>query len=398
MKIIDINMFAKHKLNYAFVALFSLLAMACSEKKFEVKGEIKEATDSLLYFENMSLEGAVVVDSVKLDANGRFSFSKDATSAPEFYRLRIANSIINVSVDSTETIEITASYPTMASGYTVKGSENCSKIKDLALQQMRLQQRVNAIVQSPLLGVKAVEDSVNKVLAVYKEHIRTNFIYKEPMKAYAYFALFQAINIGNEGTLIFNPRSNSNDVKAFAAVATSWDTYYPNSERGLNLHNIAIEGMKNIRIMKTQNELSIDASKVDMSNSINISLTDNKGRVRNLQDLVGKVVLLDFHLFASKNSMQRIMMLRELYNKYHNSGLEIYQVSIDGDEHFWKTQTAALPWVCVRETDASQGQSLISYNVQNVPTFFLLKRDNSVYKRDAQVGNLDAEIASLLKQ
>lgn len=398
MKIIDINMFAKHKLNYAFVALFSLLAMACSEKKFEVKGEIKEATDSLLYFENMSLEGAVVVDSVKLDANGRFSFSKDATSAPEFYRLRIANSIINVSVDSTETIEITASYPTMASGYTVKGSENCSKIKDLALQQMRLQQRVNAIVQSPLLGVKAVEDSVNKVLAVYKENIRTNFIYKEPMKAYAYFALFQAINIGNEGTLIFNPRSNSNDVKAFAAVATSWDTYYPNSERGLNLHNIAIEGMKNIRIMKTQNELSIDASKVDMSNSINISLTDNKGRVRNLQDLVGKVVLLDFHLFASKNSMQRIMMLRELYNKYHNSGLEIYQVSIDGDEHFWKTQTAALPWVCVRETDASQGQSLISYNVQNVPTFFLLKRDNSVYKRDAQVGNLDAEIASLLKQ
>jgi lipoprotein len=398
MKIIDINMFAKHKLNYAFVALFSLLAMACSEKKFEVKGEIKEATDSLLYFENMSLEGAVVVDSVKLDANGRFSFSKEATSAPEFYRLRIANSIINVSVDSTETIEITASYPTMASGYTVKGSENCSKIKDLALQQMRLQQRVNAIVQSPLLGVKAVEDSVNKVLAVYKENIRTNFIYKEPMKAYAYFALFQAINIGNEGTLIFNPRSNSNDVKAFAAVATSWDTYYPNSERGLNLHNIAIEGMKNIRIMKTQNELSIDASKVDMSNSINISLTDNKGRVRNLQDLVGKVVLLDFHLFASKNSMQRIMMLRELYNKYHNSGLEIYQVSIDGDEHFWKTQTAALPWVCVRETDASQGQSLMSYNVQNVPTFFLLKRDNSVYKRDAQVGNLDAEIASLLKQ
>ena len=398
MKIIDINMFAKHKLNYAFVALFSLLAMACSEKKFEVKGEIKEATDSLLYFENMSLEGAVVVDSVKLDANGRFSFSKDAPSAPEFYRLRIANSIINVSVDSTETIEITASYPTMASGYTVKGSENCSKIKDLALQQMRLQQRVNAIVQSPLLGVKAVEDSVNKVLAVYKENIRTNFIYKEPMKAYAYFALFQTINIGNEGTLIFNPRSNSNDVKAFAAVATSWDTYYPNSERGLNLHNIAIEGMKNIRIMKTQNELSIDASKVDMSNSINISLTDNKGRVRNLQDLVGKVVLLDFHLFASKNSMQRIMMLRELYNKYHNSGLEIYQVSIDGDEHFWKMQTAALPWVCVRETDTSQGQSLISYNVQNVPTFFLLKRDNSVYKRDAQVGNLDAEIASLLKQ
>ena len=38
---------------------------------------------------------------------------------------------------------------------------------------------------------------------------------------------------------------------------------------------------------------------------------------------------------------KRIMMLRELYNKYHAAGLEIYQVSVDPDEHFWKTSTAA---------------------------------------------------------
>ena len=28
------------------------------------------------------------------------------------------------------------------------------------------------------------------------------------------------------------------------AFGTSWDTYYPGAERGKNLHNIAIEGMK----------------------------------------------------------------------------------------------------------------------------------------------------------
>ena len=50
--------------------------------------------------------------------------------------------------------------------------------------------------------------------------------------------------------LIFNPRSSEQDVKVFAAVATSWDTFYPNEERGENLHNIAIEGMKDIRIIR----------------------------------------------------------------------------------------------------------------------------------------------------
>ena len=33
---------------------------------------------------------------------------------------------------------------------------------------------------------------------------------------------------------------------------TSWDTYYPGAERGKNLHNIAIEGMKDIRIIENQ--------------------------------------------------------------------------------------------------------------------------------------------------
>lgn len=72
------------------------------------------------------------------------------------------------------------------------------------------------------------------------------------MKASSYYALFQTIQLGGTNSLIFNPRNNKEDVKVFAAVATSWDTYYPNAERGKNLHNIAIQGMKDIRIMETR--------------------------------------------------------------------------------------------------------------------------------------------------
>ena len=89
------------------------------------------------------------------------------------------------------------------------------------------------------------------------------------------------------------------------------------------------------------------------------------------------------------------MMMRELYNKFHAQGLEIYQVSVDPDEHFWKTQTAALPWISVR-ADQEHQNVLTDYNVQQIPTFFLISRDNAVYKRDAQVKDLEAEIRSLL--
>ena len=206
-----------------FVAIIAavMAISSCNEKKFQVTGKITDAKDSILYFEHMSLNGPVTTDSVKLTGDGSFSFSGKDEGTPEFYRLRIAGQIINIAVDSTETIEVNASYPTMASGYDVKGSYDCSKIKELALMQMQLQRNVNAIAADPTLNVQAVTDSINKVVAAYKYKVKNDYIFKEPMKAYAYFALFQTINMGYQTMLIFNPRNSEDDVKVFAAVATS---------------------------------------------------------------------------------------------------------------------------------------------------------------------------------
>ena len=384
----------KNIMKAAAIALAALTIASCTGKKFQVNGTISDAKDSLLYFENMSLqEGVVVLDSVKLGENGEFSFSEAAPEAPEFYRLRIANQIINISIDSTETVTVKASYPTMATQYEVEGSHNCQKIKELSLKQIDLLNRAIAIQQNPNFGVDVTADSISRLVNAYKDDIKRNYIFVEPMKAYAYFALFQTL--GNQ--LIFNPRQNSDDIKVFAAMATSWDTYYPEALRGKNLHNIAIEGMKNQRIVEARNQdLQIEASKVNTANLIDIALTDNKGQVRHLTDLTGKVVLLDFHLFATRESTERIMMLRELYNKYHDRGFEIYQVSIDPDEHFWKTQTAALPWISVRDGNGANSPVLVNYNVQSIPTYFLIDRTNTLHKRDVQMKDLNAEIQSLL--
>ena len=383
----------------AVIMVAALAFTSCNNKKFHINGNITEATDSMLYLENLSLNGPVKIDSVKLGEDGAFAFDENAMDSitPEFYRLRIANQSINLSIDSTETVKVKASYPQMSYKYEVEGSENCSKIKELSIKQMILQNNINAITKSPNMGIDSVDVIVARMLDAYKQDIKVNYIFKEPMKASSYYALFQTIQLGNVNSLIFNPRNNKDDVRVFAAVATSWDTYYPGAERGKNLHNIAIEGMKDIRIIENQRaQQQIDASKVSVNGCIDLAMEDSKGQVRRLTDLKGKVVLLDFHLFASSESTKRIMMLRELYNKYHAAGLEIYQVSVDPNEHFWKTSTAALPWICVRDESGIQGQSLQLYNVQSIPTFFLIDRSNTLKARDAQIKDLDETIKNLL--
>ena len=366
--------------------------VSCGEKKFHVEGNITNAQDSVLYFENISLTGIERLDSMKLGEDGSFSFSGAQTEAPEFYRLRIHDQMISLSIDSTETVTIKATYPQMASQYEVSGSENCEKIKELALLQMDLQQKAIKVSRDETLSVDQMNDSILSMIDTYKQDVKMRYIFPDPSKPYAYFALFQTL--GN--TLLFNPRTNRDDIKVFAAVATSWDTYWPTAERGTNLHNIAIEGMKNVRIADAQNSQTIDASKVKEAGLIDIALRDNKGKMRHLTDLKGKVVLLDFHVFSMDESPARILMLRELYNKYHAQGLEIYQVSLDGDEHFWKQQTAALPWISVREDKGVASTTLTVYNVQAVPEFFLIDRGNNIIGRSQTIKDVEQAIKNLL--
>ena len=106
------------------------------------------------------------------------------------------------------------------------------------------------------------------------------------------------------------------------------------------------------------------------------------------------VVLLDFHMFGMKESAARILSLRDLYAKYHAQGLEIYQVGLDENEHFWKQQTESLPWICVYDPSA---QSALHYNVQNVPEYFLIDRNSQLYKRSTQMKDVEEEIQNLLK-
>ena len=77
------------------MALFLGLAACDSEPKFLVEGEVNGAESQTLYFEESSLEGIVTLDSMKLKENGTFRFTQKRPEAPEFYRIRLNNNVIN---------------------------------------------------------------------------------------------------------------------------------------------------------------------------------------------------------------------------------------------------------------------------------------------------------------
>lgn len=379
------------KNTYIIAALLSAGLISChNEPAFKVEGEVAKAADQMLYFEQTGLEGIVTIDSVKLDDKGSFSFSAARPEAPDFYRLRIGEQVINFAIDSTETVTIHANLNQFATGYQIDDSENNKKIKELTLLQANLQDKVNQLGRSGLpIGV--VQDSLLQLVNAYKDQVKKNYIFIGPNKPYSYFALFQQLN----GMMIFDPLNNKEDIKCFAAVATSLNTMYPHADRSRNLYNMVIKGMKNTRTPQAK-PLEIPSDKIQEASIIDIPLMDIKGNTRHLTELKGKVILIDFTAYASATSGAHNLALRDLYQKYSSQGLEIYQISLDTDEHFWKTAADNLPWICVRDPQGPYSTYVNLYGVTQLPTAFLANRDNVLSMRIDEKTNLEEAIKKLL--
>ncbi len=371
--------------------LLSLCACHKGAGKFRIEGRITDAKDTVLYLEHLTFDqGIVPLDSLKLGKDGSFAFSSSRPSNPEFYRLRIGDQLINLSIDSTETVSVRASLPTMALDYTVEGSGNCDTIRLLTLKLHELGLDIQRILDDRSLTLAERESLADARVKEYKDDVKLNFIQNRYDQASSYFAMFQMYG----GNLVFNPVSDASDVTWFSAIANAWMDRWPGSPRAENLRNIALRGHANTR--KKVIEVSLDDEKVTETGIIDMAFPDINGVEQRLSQLKGKVVLLDFTAYSLPDTQQRTMQLRELYNKYSPQGLEIYQVSLDGDEHFWKTMCRQLPWVCVWDKEGTANDIVSIYALQQLPTWFLIDRNSDLVGRQELLGDLETELKKLL--
>ncbi|NLZ73221.1 MAG: redoxin domain-containing protein, partial [Bacteroidales bacterium] len=165
--------------------------------------------------------------------------------------------------------------------------------------------------------------------------------------------------------------------------------------RSKNIYNIVIKGMRNTRTPR-ERVLEIPEDKISESGLIDISLRNLKGEKIKLSEQKGKVILLDFTIYQSANSTPHNYMLRDLYDQFASQGFNIYQVSLDADEHYWKTIADNLPWICVRDENGVYSTIASLYNVTEIPSFFLIGRDSELKKRGEDIKDIATEIKKLL--
>lgn len=332
--------------------------------KFSVSGTITHAEGEMLYLEHTTLSRTVILDSCVLDTDGAFLFDAPAPQYPDFYRLRIGRMSLPLAIDSTEDIVLTTTLDSLPYTLSIVGSETT-----LAIARLKTMAR------------QATKEQI-------KEQTQS-LIIANPRSLVAYFAVFFKHN-GEYIWNIYDPL----DRRLYQAVATSFHTWMPEYERSKALHAQVSSVLKAER--ELQHQTAIRQLIHDAENAfLDITLQDENGETRALSELIGKVIVLDFSAIEMEQSKGYIFELRELYNHYHARGMSIYSVSLDRNKLLWEDGVVNLPWTNVYAGEKAT-EVLMTYNVQSIPTLFLLDRKGNVQGRYTDFQQLEADIRKYL--
>lgn len=363
---------------------------ACNNSEsFKIEGVLNSAAGDTLYLEHRDLADLTLLDSVILKDNGVFKFKQQAPQNPEFYQLRLGRQVVAFAVDSTETLKIKADASDLYSTLVIEDSYTNSRLRVVDSLTKKISKEIDNLDKrhaSGILDDVGYVNNLDSLLTGYKAEI-SNLILANPSSAAAYYAVFQKIN----DYLIFDPY-NKKDYSMFGAVATSWNRYFPDTKRTKHLNDFTLTALNYRRQLERQEEFFENIPIETGTGLPDIVLPDVNGKNVSLSSLNGKVVVLEFIVYNADFSPAHNYQLNTIYNRYKSQGLEVYQISLDSDEHFWKTSADNLPWVTVRDGASVNSPLLSRYNVREIPTTFIINREGEIVSRLENISQLSEEL------
>lgn len=379
-------------------SLFLLLVLASCGPRNNVKitGEIKEGSNQKVVLEQLNVADAIVVDSARTDKNGRFTF-KMAIEQPTFYNVKVGpNEAVTVIAVPDEKLEISGKLNGLSNNYWVDGSENSLWVKLLNFQLRNTQTALDSLRKTyralpvePAFAAQRKElsqswDSViNKQVSFTKD-----FILKHAISPASYYALYQRYN-NNE--FILDPEL---DLHTYKIVASSLKAMYPESQYTKAILKHLDQINKNLRNERLRQLIANSESSLP-----EIRLPNVKGDTIALSSLKGKYVILDFTVLGAQGGKEYTQEMKNVYNKFRNKGIQIYQVCLDENRLFWQNQVQQnqIDWICVWDDEALQSHAAKSWNIQTIPANYIINPKSEIVGKNLTGRRLEERLNDLLK-
>ena len=362
----------------------------CQSSKVKISGRFVGNDAREVYLEQLAPLSPSIVDSTRLAEDGSYEFRlKEVPPTPVLYNIIYNGERIPLLLAGGDRLTV-SSVGSVVRNYTVEGSAESDLLRQFYQAFVNGAQQLDDLAArfaEPDLTDEARKNLASEYTAEYyrirREQLR--FIIENKSSLSAVYALYQRLP---GDAYLFNGDS---DVVYYRTVAEALEQSYPDSPY---LQTLLAE----ITRMEARQSLS---SRITESGYPDLELMDIYGKKIRLSSLAGKVILLDFWSAELGSSNTLNADLKEIYRKYADApvGFEVYQVAIDTSKAIWITavQEQQLPWVSVSDLRGRGSAALGLYNVQKLPTNFLIDRNGTIVARDIYGEKLERELDELTR-
>ena len=366
------------------VAAALLMALSsCQSTKVKISGRFVGAEADMVYLEQASMLDQRIIDSIKLSEDGNFMLKLDkVSSTPSLYHIVYDGNRIPLLLQGGDNVTVSSAGNALRN-YTVEGSEESEILYDFNHSYVESVISLNEIMSK--LTADDLSDAERQELAVKYTKLKNDikqkqlrFIIENKSRIAAVYALYQRLP-GDAN--LFNGNS---DVIYYRTVAEAIAESYPES---LYLPLLRSQ------IARMDAQISL-LSQVKTTNFPEITMPDMYGKEHSLSTYEGKLILLHFWSAEVGNSNSFNADLKRVYEKYHDQGLEIFQVAIDTSKALWinTVQEQKLPWVTVCDLQGQASPVVGAYNVRALPSNYLISRDGNILGKDLMGDKLEQAI------
>jgi len=352
-----------NKLNWLLLAAAITLVSCTNGAK--ISGTLKDVPAGDVTVRLLDINKYETLDTIKTKANGSFIYKIGIEkNQPEFVYLFYKDTkIASLILSKGEKAVVEAD---SLGKYTVSGSPESEKLLDVERSYAEFLKKADILAGSLESVPEASADAAeikSELTKLYVNYYRSilKYIITNPYSMSVVPVFYQ--NFGDMPVL-----SRQTDAILFCSICDSLETVYPDSKYVKALRNEATK-------RKQLFDLNSILDKAGEVGFPDIELPDMNGKDVKLSEVDAKMVMVMFWLASEADQkMFNLDFVKKIYDEYHSRGLQVYQVSLDADKTQWAQvmKNQKLPWINVCDSRSSDSPYLSLYNLQEIPSIFLI--------------------------